>query len=1022
MNVPMRWVLLIPIALATTNRSTCSTQFLSTEPTLDFHSENPEVFYDYTASSVDKCTFLEVSWSWTSMMRLSSEQKQVLKSLYKNGAKIVNSESHIEFLSISIQNNFIPKSFKVNSKLPGVKAVNQDRLDKVSFECVKDEKVRHETILKASKLEFQKSKDKLENLFDAFAIEREVKRVDEHLQRIRKKLNAKKEKKILRDTKNNENSANVTLVTDDDQRFQAHRKKKRRFRRIYLQPQPRKTRKRKGSTAQCFEAQALEASIWNGVIKNISGEEVSIDEVNLLSRGQKFCPVELDPPVIRMQRELDRWFRLIRINWAFRDQPDKRTELEKKFYEKSTWEPPPASKELEQFISYMQQKFDSWKPPRFVKDNLSKGERSFLKSLKNDTDTVYMVEDKGPSFTKMSKNQYLCAGDAELRNDKFYEPLTEISTAELKEKSDKLVDSMFVNGEISESVAKFLKSGEENVPNFYHLLKTHKIPCDIENPELWIQDNGFPLRGIIAGQGGPLERLGGFVDHFLQPGMKQLPSFLQDTKHTLQILEEINEKIDSGEVSLEGVALVTLDVESMYNNMTKDLARVATSQYLEGRRPGVTEEAKVSSQSILEALDLCLENNVFSFNEKNYRQKGGVGTGNKMSPPYTCLGMGKFEKGALSSGFPLVELICLWKRFIDDIIMLFKGTEEQCKELVTWLNSLEPGVIKFKYEYSKNRVEFLDLVISIEHGKFVTNMFIKPSNKQLYLDYESNHPEPCKEAIIYGQALRILERCSKNEDAVGHLANLKSKLCARNYPEDVIEAKFRKAKSYTRQSLIKKSRKQDNEKDKKVRMIFTYNESNPPLHKWVREAKKFLLKDEKARDLGKQFQICYKQPRNLRSMVTNVRKPTTVVQDPGCRKCGRCSVSCPVLVEGSKFTSTNTKKTYSIKKKLDCNSSFVIYLSTCKRCKGQYVGKSTTPLKRRHSNHRQEIKKDIGGLGHHYGSGKGCTYPNDFSIQIIDQVDAGDKEALAQREVYWQNQLRVYVQNGGHAHCYRKEK
>ena len=1022
MNVPMRWVLLIPIALATTNRSTCSTQFLSTEPTLDFHSENPEVFYDYTASSVDKCTFLEVSWSWTSMMRLSSEQKQVLKSLYKNGAKIVNSESHIEFLSISIQNNFIPKSFKVNSKLPGVKAVNQDRLDKVSFECVKDEKVRHETILKASKLEFQKSKDKLENLFDAVAIEREVKRVDEHLQRIRKKLNAKKEKKILRDTKNNENSANVTLVTDDDQRFQAHRKKKRRFRRIYLQPQPRKTRKRKGSTAQCFEAQALEASIWNGVIKNISGEEVSIDEVNLLSRGQKFCPVELDPPVIRMQRELDRWFRLIRINWVFRDQPDKRSELEKKFYEKSTWTPPPASKELEQFISYMQQKFDSWKPPRFIEDNLSRGERSFLKNLKNNTDTVYMVEDKGPSFTKMAKSQYLSAGDNELENDKFYEPLTEITTADLKEKSDKLVDSMFVNGEISESVAKFLKSGEDNVPTFYHLLKTHKIPGDIENPELWIQDNGFPLRGIIAGQGGPLERLGGFVDHFLQPGMKQLPSFLQDTKHTLQILEEINEKIDSGDFSLDGVALVTLDVESMYNNMTKDLARVATSQFLEGGRSGDSEEAKVSSQSILEALDLCLENNVFSFNDQNYRQKGGVGTGNKMSPPYTCLGMGKFEKSALSSGFPLVELICLWKRFIDDIIMLFRGTEEQCQDLVTWLNSLEPGVIKFKYEYSKNRVEFLDLVISIEHGKLVTNLFIKPSNKQLYLDFMSNHPEPCKEAIIYGQALRILERCSKDEDAVSHLENLKSKLLARNYPEELIESKFKKAKSYSRHSLIHKNRKQGGDKEKKVRMIFTYNKGNPPLHKWVREAKKFLLKDEKARDLGQQFQICYKQPRNLRSMVTNVRKPTTVVENPGCRKCGSCSVSCPVLVEGSKFTSTNTKKTYSIQKKLDCNSSFVIYLSTCKRCKGQYVGKSTTPLKRRHSNHRQEIKKDIGGLGHHYGSGKGCSYPQDFSIQIIDQVDEGDKEALAKREVYWQNQLRVYVQNGGHAHCYRKEK
>ena len=111
-------------------------------------------------------------------------------------------------------------------------------------------------------------------------------------------------------------------------------------------------------------------------------------------------------------------------------------------------------------------------------------------------------------------------------------------------------------------------------------------------------------------------------------------------------------------------------------------------------------------------------------------------------------------------------------------------------------------------------------------------------------------------------------------------------------------------------------------------------------------------------------------------------------------------------------------KTYKIKQKVDCTSSFVIYLATCGRCGGQYVGKSQTPFKMRHSNHKQEIKK---GLGHHYGGEGGCGYGN-FSVQIIDQVEEGDKLALADREVYWQNQLRCYVQNGGHAHCWRKEK
>ena len=409
-------------------------------------------------------------------MTLSSEQKQVIKTLYKKGAKIVISESHIDFLSKSIENKFIPKSFKVNSNLPGVKTINQERLDLVSFECVKDEKRRHENILKAAKLDFEKFKVKLGKLFDDAGNERELKRIEEHLQKVKSNLEAKKAKKVARDTIGRSNFSNVTLADDDGASVQAHReitgdnvssivtiaagdgarlqahrdssgfrdssnvtlalddgaslhahkKKKRKFRRRYLQPQPKKSRKRKSRQLELIQTLNAIAPNWNGIIKNISGDAVTFDEESLLSKGQKFCPVELDPPIVRMQKELDRFYRMIRINWAFQGKPDQRSELEKKFYENSNWNPPPASKELEQFIAFLQQKFDSWKPPRFIKDNISKGERNCLKEIRNNTETVYMVEDKGPSFTKMSKDQYLEAGENELSNEKFYEQVTEV--------------------------------------------------------------------------------------------------------------------------------------------------------------------------------------------------------------------------------------------------------------------------------------------------------------------------------------------------------------------------------------------------------------------------------------------------------------------------------------------------------------------------------------------------------------------------------------------------------------------
>ena len=168
-----------------------------------------------------------------------------------------------------------------------------------------------------------------------------------------------------------------------------------------------------------------------------------------------------------------------------------------------------------------------------------------------------------------------------------------------------------------------------------------------------------------------------------------------------------------------------------------------------------------------------------------------------------------------------------------------------------------------------------------------------------------------------------------------------------------------------------------------------------------------------------------KQPKDIQQLVGGNRKGggghNPVPPDAGCFKCSKgCKVACPVLVESKTFKSFNTGKVYRIKQKLDCTSSWVIYLCSCKKCGGQYVGKSKTDFKRRHSNHKQEIKKDIGGLGHHYGGTGGCGYAN-ISIILIEEVKEKTLKYLADRELFWQHQLRVYVENGSNGHCYKKE-
>ena len=272
----------------------------------------------------------------------------------------------------------------------------------------------------------------------------------------------------------------------------------------------------------------------------------------------------------------------MRLNWHFRNSSDERSVLEKQFYEKSTWNPPKACIEIENFISRIQEKFDHWKPPKRIKDNISKEERDLLGKIRTDNDNIYMWEDKGPSFTKMSRNNYHKAGEKELSKPNYFE-VTENPTDEVVSKVKQYVTLLFDDGEISEKIMLYLQNCDKKLSKFYHLVKTHKIPTEVEDPTQWMENNGFPVRGIISSCGSPTERLAGFVDFFLQPGMKALPSFLRDTKDTLQTIEQLNEKIQIGDFSLDNINLVSLDVANMYGNMSDELGISACESYLNSR-------------------------------------------------------------------------------------------------------------------------------------------------------------------------------------------------------------------------------------------------------------------------------------------------------------------------------------------------------------------------------------------------------------------------------------------------------
>ena len=91
-----------------------------------------------------------------------------------------------------------------------------------------------------------------------------------------------------------------------------------------------------------------------------------------------------------------------------------------------------------------------------------------------------------------------------------------------------------------------------------------------------------------------------------------------------------------------------------------------------------------------------------------------------------------------------------YTRFIDDKLAAFLGTKDQAELFVSWLNTLWPG-LTFTYEWSDKSIKFLNVEILITQDGIETNMYVKPTNPQLYLHYTSAHPPHVFKAIIYGQ-------------------------------------------------------------------------------------------------------------------------------------------------------------------------------------------------------------------------------------------------------------------------------
>ena len=505
------------------------------------------------------------------------------------------------------------------------------------------------------------------------------------------------------------------------------------------------------------------------MIHNLSNNTLTEDGSSALTKGLSFVPT---PTKTFKQETNESWNKFktrMLTQYFFRNNIHV-------FKRKSNWTPPPSGNPtLVDFFTRTEQELISINTScRKSYSNLTLQEKIALNNLKNSQSIVIKPCDKDGGICIMNIRDYLTKIHLHLQDHDKYKPHTYNPPSAIANDACTLIEYMHSQHIIDKATMEFLLPPKNTrTPLFYGLPKIHKPDC--------------PLRTIACGCNAPTDHLSAYITHFTQPLAGNLPSYIKDTKHFLNLVEKIPPLPFNA-------LLVTADVTYLYTNIPHEEGIAAVIHFMEKYRHLLPTNCPPPN-IVRTMLDFILKHRTFKFMDTYIHQILGTSMGTRMAPPYANLFMGKEECTIILT---FLHLIYFWKCFIDDIFFIFLGSHSQLKFLMTFMNTISP-TIKYAFTSSEQTVSFLGVQIYLsESRKLKTKLYKKPTDCMTLLHFNSHHPLSCKEGIIYSQALRYNMIISEDPILQEELNNLTRILLARAYPLHLIIKKIKKTLNHNR--------------------------------------------------------------------------------------------------------------------------------------------------------------------------------------------------------------------------------
>jgi len=280
-----------------------------------------------------------------------------------------------------------------------------------------------------------------------------------------------------------------------------------------------------------------------------------------------------------------------------------------------------------------------------------------------------------------------------------------------------------------------------------------------------IHKSEFGTRPIINCINHPTSNISQFIDFVLQPHVKNTPSFIKDSQHLIQKLESLS--LDN-----KNIRLSSLDFESLYSNIDLDDALFVIMNFMKNK---ISNE-HITVIGFYHLIKLLFSNNVFTYDNKFYKQNKGIAMGSKCGPTIANIYLSCLEQSFLQIHKPI-----FYARYIDDIFCI-TNLEFNLDLLIYNFDYLKLNAV------SSNMVNFLDLNIYFDEitYKIKFSLYIKPTNTFSYLLTSSNHPSFITKNLPKGIFIRIRRICSSIIDYYYFSSMIAIQLKSRNYDYKVV--------------------------------------------------------------------------------------------------------------------------------------------------------------------------------------------------------------------------------------------